>query len=230
MTTPSLPQVKTNGPDRPAQVAIVDDHPLYREMLESVLAGAPEVEVVLTAGDVAEARRLIVPGEVDVAILDIDLPDGNGVGLGTVLRRADPSIGILLVSSQDVMEYLLDLPHDVRRGWSYLSKNSPLSSTRTIVEAIRATAAGETVLDPELVTLARPRTGSSLAALSARQYEVLTLVAQGRSNAGVATRLGISVRSVENHLNLIYAILQLPEEDNSRVSAVLRFVEESSRD
>ena len=214
----------------PVRVAIVDDHPLYREMLAAVLAGSPEVVVTVEAGSVAEALRRIAPGEVDVAILDVDLPDGNGVGLGVQLRRRSPGIGILLISSQDVMEYLVDLPADVRKGWSYLSKNSPLSSTRTVVEALRATAAGGTVLDPVLVARARPRTGSALAGLSARQYEVLTLVALGLSNAGVAERLGISARSVENHLNLIYAALRLPAHANSRVSAVLRFIEDSSRD
>lgn len=214
----------------PLRIAIVDDHPLYREMLDSVLGLAPELVVSVQAGSVAEAQRLIAPGLIDVAILDVDLPDGNGIELGTQLRRASPGIGILLMSSQDVMEYLLDLPLDVRHGWSYLAKNSPLTSTSTIVEAIVATAAGETVLDPGLVARARPRTGSALAGLSARQYEVLVLVAQGLSNAGVAQRLGISPRSVENHLNLIYAALDVPEGSNSRVSAVLQFIAESSRD
>lgn len=220
----------TTAAATPLRVAIVDDHPLYREMLSAVLAASTEVVVSVEAGGVAEALRLIEPGEVDVAVLDVDLPDGNGVGLGVQLRRRSPAIGILLISSQDVMEFLVDLPQDVRKGWSYLSKNSPLSSTRTIVEAIQATAEGVTVLDPVLVARARPRTGSALAGLSARQYEVLTLVALGLSNAGVAERLGISARSVENHLNLVYAALALPAHNNSRVSAVLRFIEDSSRD
>ncbi len=212
----------------PLRVAIVDDHALYRAMLESVLRTVPGLTVEVIASTVSEAKRRIRPGEIDVAIIDVDLPDGNGVSLGIDCRRDNPALGILLVSSQDVMEFLIDLPRDVRRGWSFLSKNSPLSSTETLVDALRATAAGATVLDPRLIAEARPRRGSALAALSPRQYEVLLLVAQGLSNAGVSERLGISPRSVENHLNVIYAALDLPAEHNSRVSAVLRFIEDSS--
>lgn len=220
----------TSPPARdPVRVAIVDDQPLYRDMLATVLAAAPELDVVVVAASAVEGRQRIAQQPVEVAILDVDLGDGSGVGLGVQLRRIDPALGILLISSQDVMELLLDLPLDVRRGWSYLSKNSPLTSTETIVQAVLATARGETVLDPELVAAALPRSGSSLAALSSRQYQVLQLVAQGLSNAGVGEALGISPRSVENHLNLIYAALDLPSENNSRVSAVLRLIEESSR-
>lgn len=210
------------------RIAVVDDQPLYLEMLSTVLAGHPEIEVVLSAGGAAEARTAIQPGAIDVAILDVDLADGNGVGLGISLRRADPAIGIMLLSSQDVMELLLDLPADVRRGWSYLSKTASLS-TQSLVDAIKATARGETVLDGELVRRARPREGSLLAQLSKRQYEVLQLVAQGLSNSGVAEALDISARSVENHLNAIYAALEIPEGRNARVSAVLKLVEETSR-
>ncbi len=210
------------------RIALVDDQPLYLEMLSSVLGGHPNIELVLAAAGAAEARANLRPGMVDVAILDVDLADGNGVGLGISLRRADPNIGIMLLSSQDVMELLLDLPADVRRGWSYLSKTASLS-TQSLVDAIEATARGETVLDGELVRRARPREGSLLAQLSKRQYEVLQLVAQGLSNTGVAEALEISARSVENHLNAIYTALEIPEGRNARVSAVLKLVEESSR-
>ncbi len=218
-----------DAPARVLRVALVDDHPLYRDMLSGVLALEPGLEVVAQCDSLASARAAIAPGEVDVAILDADLPDGSGVVLGTALRRADPRLGILLVSSHDVMEYLIDLPGDVRQGWGYLSKNSPLSTRQTVVDAIQAVSRGITALDPDLVRRARPRVGSPLAQLSARQLDVLRLVARGLSNAGVAEQLGISARSVENHLNLIYAALGVPEGGNARVSAVLRFIEDSSR-
>lgn len=217
---------RTGGPVR---VAVVEDQPLYRNMLCGLLRARDEVEVVVEAGGVREARDAIQPGQIDVAILDVDLADGNGIALGVQLRRRDPRVGILLLSSLDVMDLLLDLPDDVRTGWSYLSKHSPLSSVESIVSTLQATARGETVLDPTLVARARPRRGSALASLSERQYEVLQHVAQGHSNAGVGERLGISARSVENHLNAIYAALELPTDRNARVSAVLRLIEESSR-
>src|SRR5690606_15056460 len=116
----------------------------------------------------------------------------------------------------------------VGSGWSYLSKSSALS-THSLVAAIRATAAGATVLDPELLKKARPREGSAVGQLSERQYEVLRLVAQGYSNAVVAVRPGIAVRSVEAHLGMVYATLDIPEGHNARVTAVLKLIEETSR-
>lgn len=197
-------------------------------MVVTTLGQRPETEIVATAAGVREARELIRPGEVDVAVLDVNLPDGNGIALGVQLRRADPHIGLLLLSSQDVMELLLDLPADVRRGWSYLSKNSALS-TDSLVHAIQSTAAGSTVLDPELLRNARRREGSTLSRLSDRQYEVLRMVSTGYSNAVVAEKLGLAVRSVEAHLGMIYAALDIPEGYNARVTAVLRLIEETTR-
>jgi len=213
---------------RQLRVAVVEDHPLYREMLVATLSGRPELEIVAVADGARQARSLIEPGAVDVALLDVELPDGNGVALGIQLRRRDPRIGILLLSGQDVMELLLDLPPDVRRGWSYLSKGSAVS-VEDVTRAIRATARGVTVIDPELARRAVPRRGSALSRLTDRQLEVLQLAAVGLSNAGIAERLGISAGSVENRLNLVYEALELPEGHNSRVSAVLRFIEETSR-
>ncbi|MCX7523286.1 response regulator transcription factor [Microbacterium sp. STN6] len=210
------------------RLAVVEDQPLYRQMLAGLLNTQSGMRVVAEAAGAAEARRRIKPGGADVALLDVELPDGNGVGLGVALRRADPHIGIVLLSSQDVMELLLDLPEDVRRGWSYLSKSSA-TSVETLLQAIRATARGEVVLDPTLVEAATVRAGSALASLSARQYEVLTLVARGLSNQGVAEQLGLSARSVENHLGAIYAALDLPPAHNSRVAAVLRLIEDTAR-
>ncbi len=210
------------------RAAIVEDQALYREMLSATLGGRTDVRIVATAAGAHEARELIRPGEVDVAVLDVNLQDGNGIALGIQLRRADPELGILLLSAQDVMELLLDLPADVRRGWSYLSKNSALS-TDSLVHAIQSTAAGSTVLDPELLRNARRREGSTLGRLSDRQYEVLRMVSTGYSNAVVAEKLGLAVRSVEAHLGMIYATLDIPEGYNARVTAVLRLVEETTR-
>lgn len=215
-------------PRSPLRLAIVEDHQLFREMFVSVLDGQENITVVVTAAGAQNARALIEPGCIDVAVLDVELSDGNGVALGIQLRRKDPELGIMLLSSYDVMELLLDLPPDVRRGWSYLSKSSAVS-IQTVTNALYATVAGRTVLDPELVQRAVPRRGSALARLTPRQLEVLQLLATGLSNTGIGERLSISERSVENHLNLTYAALDLPPGHNSRVSAVLRFIEETSR-
>ena len=211
------------------RVAVVEDHQLYREMLVASLMGEPSVTVSVVAAGAQEARARIAPGAVDVALLDVDLPDGNGVALGVQLRRRDPDVAVMLLSAQDVLALLLDMPADVRRGWSYLSKSSALS-TADLVRALHATAEGRTVLDAELVRRARPRRASSLEQLSPRQREVLRLVATGMSNSAVGAELGISTHSVENHLSGIYTMLHLPADQNPRVAAVLRFIEETSRD
>lgn len=214
--------------DAEIRVAVVEDQPLFRSMLVCLLDAQVGLRVVAQASGAAEARRAITPGSVDVALLDVELQDGNGVGLGVSLRRADPAIGIMLLSAQDVMELLLDLPADVRRGWSYLSKTSS-TSPETLLAAVTATARGESVLDPDLVHRSTPRAGSSLSGLSSRQYEVLGQVARGLSNQQVAERLDISTRSVENHLGVIYAALDVGAGANARVGAVLRFIEDSSK-
>ncbi|WP_298226667.1 response regulator transcription factor [Gryllotalpicola sp.] len=210
------------------RVAVVEDQPLYRDMIVTLLRAQEGVEVVLIADGASSARAEFQPGTIDVAVLDVHLSDGNGLALGVSLCRKDPNLGVLLLSSHDVMELLLDLPEDVRAGWSYLSKNST-TSVDVLMRAIQSTARGITVIDPALAEGAFPRAGSSLSVLSDRQYEVLRHVAAGLTNEGIGEKLGISSRSVENHINAIYASLGLPRGRNQRVSAVLRFIEETSR-
>ena len=210
------------------RVAVVEDQPLFRSMLERTIGGAPGLQVVLAVGTVAEARRDLTPGTADVVVLDIDLPDGNGIALGVVLRRQQPHLGILLLSAHDAMDLLLDLPPDVAHGWGYLSKTSS-TSEGTLYHAVRAAAAGHTVLDPALVSKVSPRAGSDVARLTQRQYEVLRLLASGLSNAGIAERLGITEKSVQNHVYAVYATLGIDADPahNPRVRATLRLLEES---
>jgi DNA-binding NarL/FixJ family response regulator len=211
------------------RVAVVEDQPLYRQMLASTLSSTPRLRVVAVAGSAGEARVTVRVDAIDVALLDIRLGDGSGIDLGVALREANPRIGILLLSATDALHTLLDLPRSVSQGWSYLSKTSSLSLP-TLVRAIEYTAEGRTVLDPELVGKRRPRRGSGLSRLSPRQFEVLRLLAEGLSNAGIASRLGVAPRSVDNHINAIYAELGLASGGvvNPRVGAALRFIEESA--
>jgi DNA-binding NarL/FixJ family response regulator len=214
----------------PIRLGIVEDQPLFRSMLEFTLASVEGIKVVAAVGTVREAEQRLTPGAVDVALLDIDLPDGNGIALGVILRRKQPNLGILLLSAQDSMDLLLDLPPDVRNGWSYLSKTSS-TSTATLVAAVRASAAGETTLDSALIDRKKPRAGTAVARLTDRQYAVLRLLAQGRSNAGIGEGLGITEKSVQNHINAIYGTLEIDTDPtrNPRVSAALRLLEETGR-
>jgi DNA-binding NarL/FixJ family response regulator len=210
------------------RVAIVEDHDLYRELLATSLSGTSGITVVGTFSSVAAAKEGLKPGDVDVALLDIELGDGNGVALGVALRRASPTLGIVLLSARNMVELLLGLPEDIRRGWSYLSKTS-VTSLDTLVSTIRATHQGETVLDPALVARSFARRGTPVSTLTNRQFEILRMVARGMANQSIADELGIANNSVVNHLSAIYASLNIPEGQNARVSAVLEFLNDTSR-
>ncbi len=215
-------------PTAPVRVAVVEDQPLFRSMLERTLGETAGLQVVASMGTATEALRAVRPGVADVAVLDIDLPDGNGIALGVTLRRQQPGLGILLLSAHDAMDLLLDLPPDVAAGWGYLSKNSS-TSEEVLITAVRGAAVGETVLDPALLDRVQPRAGSDVARLTDRQYEVLRLLSTGLSNAGIGVKLGITEKSVQNHVNAMYATLGIDADPtrNPRVTAALRLLEET---
>ena len=210
------------------RVAIVEDHDLYRELLTTSLAATEGITIVGSFSGVAAAKAGLKPGTVDVALLDIELGDGNGVALGVSLRRADPKLGIVLLSARNMVELLLGLPEDVRYGWSYLSKTS-VTSLETLVHTIRVTNDGETVLDPTLMARSSARRGTPVSTLTNRQFEILRMVARGMANQTIADDLGIANNSVVNHLSAIYATLNIPEGQNARVTAVLEFLNDTSR-
>lgn len=216
------------GQRPPVRVAIVEDQPLFRSMLEVALKSDAGFDVVSSSATVTEANRAIRVGSTDVAVIDIDLPDGNGIALGVTLRRREPDLGILLLSAHDAMDLLLDLPQDVASGWSYLSKTSSTDS-ETLARAIEVAASGGTTLDPALLDRMQPRTGTSVSLLTDRQYKVLRLIAQGLSNAGIGVELEITEKSVQNHINAIYANLGIDADParNPRVTAALRLLEET---
>lgn len=215
--------------ERDLRVGIVEDEALMRSVLADILAAEPNVTVVHVADGFEQGRELITPGSVDIVVVDVDLGDGNGVALSVQLQRADPRLSVLLLSSHDVMDLVLSVRSQVARPWSYLSKRTSLDRT-TLVRAVVATARGQVVLDPSLMRRSRPAVDTRLSGLTESQMAVLRLVAEGFSNQAAAELLGISPRSVENHLVAIYRQLGVSSgESNPRVSAVLAFLQQSSR-
>ena len=212
----------------PIRVAVVEDQQLFRDLLVSSLGDSPEIEIVGQAATVREARDLIQPGTVDVAILDVELPDGNGLGLGISLKRQDPQLGIVTLSVLDLLEPYLGIPADERGTWSYLSKSSAVS-VESLIDVLKRTASGESVIDPALLQRSTPRPGSTVANLTNRQYEVLRMVARGLSNQSIADNLGIAANSVVNHLSAIYSTLGIADGQNARVSATLEFLANTQR-
>jgi DNA-binding NarL/FixJ family response regulator len=211
------------------RVGIVEDEALMRGMLEETLSAQESVRVVHAVPGVTEARLVFVPGSCDVALLDVNLPDGNGVALGLALQRADPDLAVMLLSSEDVMGLFTTVQEQATRPWSYLSKRSSFARD-VLVRAVVAAARGEVVLDPYLVRRSTPRSGSDVAGLTPAQFGVLRLVAEGLSNQAAAERLGINERSVESHLKAVYQRLGIDGGDhNRRVAAVLAFLEQTGR-
>lgn len=213
---------------RKIRVGIVEDHPLFLELLSSALREIPELDVVAVAGGAVEAKKWFKPEELDVLILDIELSDGNGIGLGITLRRRNPNVGIILLSDKDVLELIYGLPEEDRRGWSYLTKSST-KSIDVLLQTIRASAKGQTIIDPTLVNRSHARPGTPVASLTNRQFEVLRAVARGDSNQTIADSLGIAVNSVGNHLIAIYDALGIQDGKNARVAAVLEFLQDTNR-
>ena len=213
---------------KPLRIGIVEDHTLFLQLMSSALEQVADLEIVATADNVTEAKKWFEPENLDVVILDIELPDGNGVGLGITMRRRNPNLGIVLLSDRDMLELILGLPQDVRAGWSYLTKSST-KSIDTLAAALRSTARGETVIDPTLINRSQARPGTGIGSLTNRQFEVLRSVARGDSNQTIANDLGIAVNSVGNHLIAIYDALGIPEGKNARVAAVLEFLQDTTR-
>jgi len=211
------------------RVAVVEDQQLFRELLANYLDSVEDIEVVGSAATVESARSLIQENQVDVAVLDIDLPDGNGIGLGVSLRRENPNIGILLLSEKDLLELVRTLPKDTQRGWSYLAKSSS-TDLEVLTSAIRSTARGFSVIDPKLAMRVEAREGTGVAALTARQFDVLRLLATGKSTEAIATELGLAPNSVVNLLTSIYSALNVPEDSNPRVYAVLQFLSDTAHE
>lgn len=212
------------------KLAIVEDEPLYRDLLRIALARNGHVDVVGDFGDGESALKGIPTLNPDVAVLDIELPGRlHGVELGLQLRRRLPDLCIVLLSNHRDPDLLSSLPPNMRTGWSYLLKKS-IANVNVLMRALQATAAGFITIDPDLVAPRRRKDGP-LAHLTPRQWDVLELIAQGYTNAAIAKRLFLTEKSVENQINTLYQQLEIDRSDSAvqpRVTAVLTYLRGSS--
>jgi DNA-binding NarL/FixJ family response regulator len=212
------------------RVAIAEDSAVLRDGLVQLLAdrGFVITDAVGAADGLEEAVERDCP---DVAVIDIRMPPtftDEGLRAAIGLRERFPRLGILLFSQYVETRYAAQLLARDASGIGYLLKDR-VADTSEFVEALVRVASGGTALDPEVVTqlLGASRKGESLAGLSARERQVLSLMAEGRSNAGIARALVISEGAVEKHVANIFTKLDLPvsQADHRRVLAVLRFLE-----
>ncbi len=211
------------------RVSLVEDELMFRRMLEQLLHGRPGLSLAHSVGGAQEAALVITPGSTDVVVVDVALEDGDGVALAARLQRSDPDLGVLLLSAQDSLSAFMLAQDSAPKPWSYLSKRSSFAIT-TLVRAITAADRGEQVIDPYLVGRSAARSDSRVSRLTPAQFRVLSLVAQGLTNEAIAEELGVVVRSVENHLLVIYRVLGLVVDGrNRRVLATLAFLRQTSR-
>ncbi len=210
------------------RVAVADDSVLLREGLVRVLRDAG-VEVVGAFGD-AEALLAAVPSlEVNAVVLDVRMPPtfrDEGVRAAIELRRRHPSIAILLLSQYVEVAYAQELLAAGTGGVGYLLKDRVVSLDE-VRDALDRVAAGGTVLDPEVITQLMARRVDPLQSLTARERDVLELMAQGRTNGAIAGALFIGVGAVEKHISAIFAKLGLDaaDGDHRRVLAVLAWLQ-----
>jgi DNA-binding NarL/FixJ family response regulator len=214
------------------RVVIAEDLALLRDGLTRLLRdNGFDVVAAVADGDALVTSVLLE--RPDVAIVDIRLPPtfrDEGVRAALTLRDRAPGTGVLIVSQYVEQAYASELLADGRGGLGYLLKDR-IMDVDDFVSAVRRVGEGGAALDPEVVAqlLSRRRPDSPLEALSPRELEVLGLMAEGRSNAAIATRLVLTVGAVEKHVANILTKLRLPpsSEDHRRVLAVLAYLRDS---
>ena len=230
MRTSSPEPAAAPGPSRPAtRVVVADDDVLLREGLASLLARSG-FDVVGQAGDARALLALVRGQQPDLVVVDIRMPPTHtteGIEAAREIRARFPQTGILVLSAHVEVDHAVELLASGHRV-GYLLKTR-VTDVDELVDSLQRIARGGAVVDPALVgeLVAARRATDPLAELSAREREVLTLVAQGRSNAGIARRLFVTEGTVEKHVRSILAKLDLPEtqDDHRRVLAVIAFLE-----
>jgi DNA-binding NarL/FixJ family response regulator len=200
------------------RLVVVDDHPLFRDGLRGLLESLPGMQVVGEAGDGAAAIALAEQLQPDVMLIDVAMPGINGIAATTEISAVAPTVAVLVVTMLDDDASLLAAVRAGARG--YLRKDATREEVRVAVEAV---AQGQSVLAPGMVArlLASARSRPDARAfpeLTEREEEVLRLVAAGRTNAEIAVTLGLSLKTVRNHLSNIFAKLRVAD----RAQAALR--------
>jgi DNA-binding NarL/FixJ family response regulator len=214
------------------RVVVGEDQPLVREGIVRVLEKAG-FEVVGVAGDAPDLLRKTNAHKPDVVVTDIQMPpDGTDDGLCAAIeiRAARPGTGVVVLSQFLEDRYALELVGERAEGVGYLLKER-VGDLKLFVESVRRVAAGGSALDPQVIQrmLGRRRSTSPLDELTPRERDVMALMAEGRSNGGIAAELTVTIPAVERHVTHIFDKLGLRQapEDHRRVLAVLEYLRRS---
>jgi DNA-binding NarL/FixJ family response regulator len=220
----------------PLRVVVADDSYLVREAITHVLDGAPQVEIVATCEDGDDLRSAVETERPDVVLTDIRMPpsgDDEGITIANGLRETHPHIGVVVVSQYADPRYGVALLEGGSDGRAYLLKER-LHDRDQLVSALEAVAGGGSVVDSKVVEAlisARARAETSpLAELTQRELEILSEIAQGKSNSAIAEQLVLTKRAVEKHINAIFLKLGLTqaEDVSRRVKAALIYLSQQS--
>jgi DNA-binding NarL/FixJ family response regulator len=216
------------------RIVIAEDAAVIRAGLAEILTDRGH-EIVAAVGDAEALKDAVAACQPDVAIVDVRMPPSHtdeGLRAAIAIRRDHPGVGILVFSQYIETRYAADLlagrsSGGVGGGVGYLLKDR-VGDVAEFTDAITRIAAGGTALDPEVVSglLNASRHASTLGTLTAREQDVLALMAEGRSNSAIADRIFVSERAVEKHISNIFTKLNLPpsDSDHRRVLAVLAYL------
>jgi len=215
-------------PDVTLRAIVAEDQALLRAGLVRILE-ASGIAVVAETADSADLPALLDRPDVDVAVLDVRLPPTfatEGLRAAIAARRSRPGLPVLVLSQWVEPLYARELLADGAGAVGYLLKDR-VADVDGFVAAVRQVAGGGTVLDPEVVAALVTRRERPLDRLTPREREVLTLMAEGRSNAAIAARLVVTEKAVGKHTASIFTKLDLPpaHDDNRRVLAVLAWLD-----
>jgi DNA-binding NarL/FixJ family response regulator len=205
----------------PLRVLIVDDHPVFLSGLKMLLDSDPRIQVIGEAATGAEAISLAAQAQPDAIVIDLHLPDVNGIEATRAITQTSPHIGVLVLTMYDDDDSVFAAMRAGARG--YLVKGAGHSE---IVHAIRAVGAGTAVFGPSIARRLIDYFGAQrittaaapFPELTQRELEILDLIAAGNNNSGIAERLFLSAKTVRNHVSNIFSKLQVAD----RAQAIVR--------
>ena len=224
--------MRSDGPSEPLRVVLGEDSFLAREALTMVLSRMPEVDLVASCDELGMLLYAVEDARPDIVLTDIRMPPSHsdeGIQLAQALRSTHPEIGVVVLSQFADAVYAVRLFEGGSGGRGYLLKER-VRDRAELLGTLQTVAAGGCVVDPLVVEqlLARGDQGEEprFGTLTPKELEVLSMIAQGKSNGAIAKTLVVTKRAVERHINNIFVKLDLPEtEDLSRrVSAALLYL------
>ena len=207
--------------DRKTSILIADDHPLFRKAVRDILEKQPDIELVFEAGDGEEAIELVAQTSPDVIIMDISMPQINGLEATRRIKAQFPDIAVLILTVHNDMEHILSILDAGASG--YLTKSASISE---VVAAVRAIIAGETVITTQVFKQVlkhtmrypiKPITLPGEVTLTARELEVFKLAGEGLTNKDIALKLNLSLRTIKGYMVEILSKLNA----KSRTEAVI---------